>query len=141
MEIVTRKEALAKGLKHYFTGKLCKHGHRATRIVGNGTCVVCHRAYVAKSMAGRHKYNPDNSRRQRMRRQGVTLKEYDRMLAKQGGVCAICGEPPAKIRLAVDHCHTTGKVRGLLCLRCNMGLGYFTDDPAKLEAAIEYLKP
>ena len=51
--------------------------------------------------------------------------------------CMICGSTH---RLCIDHCHTTNKVRGILCSRCNAGLGMFRDDPVKLKAAIKYLK-
>lgn len=64
------------------------------------------------------------------------------MLKTQGGRCAIC---PKKVSLdgkalSVDHCHTSGKIRGLLCSECNRGIGYFTDNPELLEAAAAYLK-
>lgn len=79
---------------------------------------------------------------------GLSLEEYEIMFTKQNGKCAICGEvETAKhshtkkiINLAVDHCHTTGKVRELLCQDCNRGLGKFKDDPVRLKAAIEYIK-
>ena len=78
---------------------------------------------------------------------GITLDQYRTLLARQDGVCAICGQPPryAKSKygipmsLAVDHDHASGKIRGLLCLNCNRGLGYFHDDPSKLRSAIAYL--
>lgn len=54
---------------------------------------------------------------------GLTLSEYDRMFAEQGGVCGLCGASPKKNRLAVDHDKLTGKVRGLLCLNCNLAIG------------------
>ena len=60
---------------------------------------------------------------------GVTDEEYQRMLAAQAGGCAICGNPPKTKRLHVDHNHRTGRVRGLLCFRCNRGLPtYATSD-------------
>jgi hypothetical protein len=78
---------------------------------------------------------------------GMTLDDYDIMLEDQAGVCAICGrEERAKSAiddatkdLAVDHNHTTGKIRGLLCSSCNRGLGYFGDDINRLNAAINYM--
>lgn len=74
----------------------------------------------------------------RKSRTGVTAEEFDRMLREQRGVCAICNLPSAKT-LHVDHCHTTGAVRGLLCDLCNRGLGYFHDDPHRLRVAADYL--
>lgn len=59
---------------------------------------------------------------QRRAQLGVTLEQYDTLLAAQGGGCAICGNPPKTRRLATDHDHATGKVRGLLCHRCNRAL-------------------
>ena len=53
---------------------------------------------------------------------GITLEDYNRMLDEQGGVCDICKKPPQKYRLAVDHDHKTGAVRGLLCVHCNRSL-------------------
>lgn len=78
---------------------------------------------------------------------GMTVAEYDAILAKQGNVCAICGngEPGAhgrtrkQFRLSVDHCHDTGRVRGLLCQRCNRAIGLLGDDPVVLRKAITYL--
>lgn len=56
-------------------------------------------------------------------------------------VCAICGTPPSPVRrLALDHDHVTGAFRGRLCTRCNMGLGFFADDPVRLRAALKYLQ-
>lgn len=68
---------------------------------------------------------------------GMTLEEYDGLLARQDGLCAICREPMA--RPEVDHDHGDGHVRGILCGPCNRGLGYFRDDPKRLRAAIGYL--
>lgn len=68
------------------------------------------------------------------------LADYEAQLAKQGGKCAICFKPPSgKKILGIDHCHKRGKVRGLLCDRCNTGLGLFLDDPANLRMALYYL--
>ena len=59
----------------------------------------------------------------------------------RGEVCAICGDPPSKGRkLAIDHCHATGVVRGFLCSRCNLGLGYFRDGVESLLNAAAYLR-
>ena len=59
---------------------------------------------------------------------GMTVEDYDRLLAEQGGVCAICGGLPSRTKhLHVDHCHETNRLRGLLCDACNLGLGKFKD--------------
>ena len=91
-----------------------------------------------------------NARRSETRPIGglITAVEYDALLAKQGGGCAICGtnksgarSPGHSIRrnLCVDHDHHTNEVRGLLCRVCNAGIGHFRDNPALLAAAINYL--
>lgn len=65
----------------------------------------------------------------RAKQLGVSDDDYARMLEAQGGVCAICGNPPKSRRLHVDHDHRTGKVRGLLCFRCNRALpNYVTEE-------------
>ena len=69
---------------------------------------------------------------------GITLEEYDQMFEQQGGVCAICGEPQLGKRLSVDHSHTTGKVRGLLCYICNTRLGILENKNWRI-AAEKYL--
>lgn len=74
------------------------------------------------------------------RKFGITIEEYDRMLAAQGGVCKVCHRPPGKYRLSVDHIHGTKTVRGLLCARCNRGIGLFWDDPAVFRRAAGYLE-
>ena len=76
------------------------------------------------------------------RNYGMTFAKYEQMLDDQKGVCAICSaEPPDhhKKRLNIDHCHTTGRVRGLLCDACNRALGLFKDSPDVLLKAISYL--
>ncbi len=84
------------------------------------------------------------------KRFGITLEQYSRILKEQNGVCAICGNKEThkhqsgKIKeLAIDHNHITGKVRGLLCERCNHGLGKFNADSNGIEllcSAISYLR-
>lgn len=75
---------------------------------------------------------------------GITGVEYLEMLDRQGGTCAICKiattSGPSGVRLSVDHDHSTGAVRGLLCFSCNAALGMFRDDVTRLQAAIEYLR-
>ena len=75
------------------------------------------------------------------RRYGITIEDYDYMLKEQGHRCAICrtDNPGGQGRFHVDHCHDTGRVRGLLCSNCNHGLGKFQDSVLFLEQAIRYL--
>ncbi len=77
---------------------------------------------------------------------GITQAQYDEILSRQGGGCAICGVTGGMVRcgkvlrLAVDHCHETGQVRGILCNSCNPGLGNFKDNPVLLRRAAAYLE-
>jgi hypothetical protein len=74
---------------------------------------------------------------------GLTIEEYEAILEKQKGGCAICGSITSQGRwehLHVDHDHNTGKVRGLLCTKCNRGIGLFDDDPNLLEKTAKYLR-
>ncbi|MFF5045647.1 endonuclease VII domain-containing protein [[Kitasatospora] papulosa] len=73
-----------------------------------------------------------------LRKYGITVEQYDAMHDAQGGRCAICGDVPAA-GLALDHCHNTGKPRGLLCKLCNLGIGHFRDRADLLTAAAAYL--
>jgi hypothetical protein len=72
---------------------------------------------------------------------GITLEQKMERLKEQGGKCAICGQIESAGRgWAMDHCHATGKLRGILCHHCNVGIGALGDDPSRLQAAIEYLR-
>lgn len=96
-----------------------------------------------------HQANKRTTKGQNLKRAyGITIDDYEKMEAEQGHVCAICGKTERAVdrhsqlprRLAVDHDHTTGKIRGLLCGDCNKGLGHFYDNPDLLELAIGYLR-
>jgi hypothetical protein len=69
----------------------------------------------------------------------LTEEDYEAMLAYQNGKCAICVRPPGKNRLAVDHEHATGLIRGLVCWSCNRGLGYWADSIDRLAYAAAYI--
>ena len=75
-----------------------------------------------------------------MRKYGISSATYNELLRKQNGVCAICHCHQRYQSLAVDHCHKTGKVRGLLCVNCNRGLGKFFDSPLRMRNAAEYIE-
>ncbi|CAK6605116.1 endonuclease VII [Klebsiella phage vB_Kpn_K19PH14C4P1] len=72
---------------------------------------------------------------------GITVDDFNKMLEDQAGVCKICGKGPSGRfkHLCVDHCHTTGQVRGLLCHACNKSLGFLEDDPDRIKRLIAYL--
>lgn len=75
-----------------------------------------------------------------MEKYGLTAEEYQRMYEHQGGFCAICKRARGlRRKLSVDHCHTTGEVRGLLCSSCNKYLGHLRDEPAAFYRAADYL--
>ena len=96
-------------------------------------CLPCHNARGRASLekvGGSRTYHLK-------RRYGITAADADAMLEAQGGVCAICRSAPA---VHVDHDHSTGKVRALLCFNCNGGLGQFRDNPAVLQAAVFYVQ-
>ena len=91
--------------------------------------------------------NPEGKRRYNLLyRFKLTLDQYNALLQKQREVCCICKQPEKIkkrdkiIALTVDHDHNTGKIRGLLCSRCNVALGQFSDSISLLKAAIAYLK-
>ena len=69
-----------------------------------------------------------------------TLAELEAAYDASGGSCMVCGAKPGKSNLALDHCHDTGKLRGILCLKCNMGIGQLNDDPDLLDKAAAYLR-
>lgn len=83
------------------------------------------------------------------KKHGLTVEQYEEILQKQNGGCAICGGTNLGKKhaggvcqnpLVFDHCHTTGQFRGLLCHKCNQGIGCFGDSTEKLESAIDYLR-
>lgn len=93
--------------------------------------------------------NPDKTKDRDLRRKyGITLADWQKMYDEQGGVCKICGTPETKVdrrqgvvrSLSVDHCHGTGKVRGLLCSDCNTAIGLFKHSEGLLNKAIKYCK-
>lgn len=140
-------------------------GHKVTRLRVDGTCRGCESRdryrndseYREKNLA----YSHEHFRRQKRtltaaqlqakkntqyaiglkKKFGITMDDYERKLAEQGGVCQICKRAcPSGRRLAVDHNHDTGAVRSLLCGPCNRGIGMFGEDPDRLRIAISYLE-
>lgn len=110
----------------------------------DGKCYNCRSCENARSRDYRKTY-PEKVVETRRRtdlkaKYGLTTEDYEGILKHQEGVCAICKSRPSKRKaLAVDHNHQTGEVRGLLCDKCNRGIGHFDDDKSLLQEAIDYL--
>jgi epoxyqueuosine reductase QueG len=104
-------------------------------------CKECMQVHSARNNPINNPKNADYRwERILQRKYGITAEDYSYMLEQQQGGCAICFQStPSGRRLAVDHNHDTGEVRGLLCGSCNIGLGNFGDNVDNLEAAIDYL--
>lgn len=114
-------------------------------------CRECSRKYQREYQRDYRSRNPEKrreyQRKTNLRRlYGVSTDDYERMFEKQGGVCRICRQPEQRSRadgsrkhLHLDHDHVTGRVRGLLCTRCNTVLGMANDDCSVLASAIDYL--
>lgn len=148
----------ACGAKHYLKG-LCRRCHSLHPVYGQqvrdrqrrwheanrGRVRANRRAYYERTKE--HLKHPDRTRVETLRLHGLKQADYDAMHAAQDGRCAICrcteqellGKGKALKRLAVDHCHTTGRIRGLLCRKCNTALGLLGDDLAGIWAALNYL--
>lgn len=136
------------------------------KIYGRKACKQCVRKtqkarYAAnrdKRLKYKKKYNQDNAEKRahwqrnynklkpgvvkanNLKRYGITPEVFEDMLAKQNGVCKVCFGTNGRYRLAVDHCHKTGAVRGLLCSRCNVAIGMAQDCPHRLKSLANYLE-
>ncbi|MEU3900425.1 endonuclease VII domain-containing protein [Streptomyces sp. NPDC045251] len=96
------------------------------RTASDGLATLCKSCKAAQGRAGHLK-----------RQYGITEAERDALIASQGGVCCICLAAPAA---HVDHCHETGRVRGVLCFSCNAALGQFKDRPDAIRRAAAYVE-
>ena len=158
------KEARQGGSKYYYNGNACPQGHVVERATSSQGCVQCMRERRKTSRIENpekeKKYNENQKIRMRdlyknsedhrnkvrndsfQRHYGLSIGEYKALVKKQKGKCQVCGihESELKKRLAVDHCHKTKEIRGLLCQNCNFMLGHFKDDPLLLNSAAKYLK-
>lgn len=81
----------------------------------------------------------DRKRYKLKHRYGITPNQYNSILEEQDNKCAICKEYLSYKTINIDHCHKTGKVRGILCYSCNVGIGHLKDDPVRLLAAADYI--
>lgn len=126
--------------------EFCKRGHlmsetRAYNKAGEGFCRLC-RNITAVELRKRNitKFRTYDKIAQIKKTYGITKEDYENLIKKSNNQCMICGSPPLKKKLSIDHCHSTKKVRGLLCHYCNMALGLFKDNTDIMQKAIEYLK-
>lgn len=109
-------------------------------------CKACDKEYYDAANAEKRSRRARN--RHLIRKFGISLEKYETLLLKQNYLCAICEQPEVRkapnsaevITLIVDHDHSTGKVRGLLCHKCNAGLGHFRDSVYILAKTIDYLE-
>lgn len=116
-----------------------KRGGRYSPDTRHSVCKQCTKERVKQ----RHLDNPERTRNNDLKRNyGITVRDHERMFLEQAGVCAVCNKPEDGRweRLCVDHDHETGKVRQLLCRRCNMVLGQVDDNPLLLHKLASYLK-
>lgn len=130
-------------------------------------CIPCHNKIASerKKSIGHEWHIIENARKQKwidanpehvrikskitnLKKFNLTIEDYEKLKKDQNNVCAICKKPERQTKiktkeikdLAVDHCHKTGKIRGLLCFACNGSLGKFEDSIELLQSAIDYLK-
>lgn len=158
-EIISKKDAIEKGLILYYTGIPCKYNHLDYRRITTGDCLECAREAARKHKktqkwrdtfairkeqlieSGEYKRRNQNNR---LRSQfGISLKDYDMMVHNQNNRCLICDitfdHSNKTTKPHVDHCHNTNKIRGLLCMNCNIGIGFLNDNISVLNNAINYL--
>lgn len=112
----------------------CACGAEVSTRVGKPVCPGCRKDPRSNAV--------ERERSRTLRKYGLSVADWDAMLARQDGRCAICrtDRPGGRgEQWHIDHCHETGDVRGLLCHNCNVGLGNFGDDPGRLLAAMAYL--
>ena len=135
MERTCRKCGEAKEMDLFKRDKTCANGYRHT-------CVACFRAeqslrhHSSKNDPAYRALLTRNRRKHDLKRKyGLTPEQADKMIADG---CAICGRQQGR-RLAIDHCHKTGRVRGALCTSCNNGIGLFRDSQELLKRAADYL--
>ncbi len=154
MSKICKKCLVKKSLIDFYKHEGCRGGFRLE-------CKKCTSAYLVQARKIRKKNDPvyaEKIREGQRRRDpekhlknkyGITLKQYEQLFKGQKGVCAICGQPEKVknrwksseiTRLSVDHNHITKKVRGLLCRRCNVGIGHFDESIEFLLKAIKYLR-
>lgn len=162
-----RKDAIEQGDRIYH-GKPCKRCGKTEKYTSISTCTNCINSERAKGHQRENYYRserflnhvkngtsrlmkPAVSRKVgrektlqkfRINKYGLTEEQHQKMFDNQNYRCATCGRHQNELpkKLSIDHCHNSGKVRGLLCNNCNVALGFVRDSVATLENMIKYLK-
>ena len=125
-----------KSLSEFNRAAKCKDGYQ-------WHCNACRKLHNK----ARYKYDLEANRSKNLKRlYGISPEEYQAMFTAQNGVCAVCGQPETAIdsrtkqtkNLQVDHCHTSGGIRALLCKECNNALGLLQDDPERIRLLLRY---
>lgn len=122
----------------------CKEYLPRTAFCGGGNyprCRKCDKEAQAKyKLANPVKFRLAATKKRLKHSYNLDWEDYERMLQEQDNLCKICGKDNNGWKLAVDHCHETGIIRGLLCNTCNRALGLLNDDAATLRKAADYLE-
>jgi hypothetical protein len=125
-----------------FHGNSCRKCKETLRYKCDGRCVACQ---IRRSTTAYHQ-DPVATRKQMLLRlYGISDEDYQSLLESQHNKCAICATAAPDLNkehrkyFSVDHDHNTGKIRGLLCNQCNLGIGCLNDDPELLRKATSYL--
>lgn len=157
-ESPTQRTLRASGLKRCPVCKVVKpfsdYHKSSSSVTGcQSRCIPCHTAGRLAWWRNNKQHTKDYRRKNLHRRKekdrwwnilkkyGITKDEYVAMLAAQGGKCLICGSLPTSQRhFSVDHCHETGRIRGILCAKCNTGIGLLGDDVERLKKSVAYLE-
>lgn len=155
-ELVCKKCEVAKPVDEFTKHKGCRYGRqsrcKSCRAIESESHYRANSGRKRETQRAWRERNPDNyAKRSRERHllnaYGISSEAYEELHAAQNGVCALCGKAETKkskngnlLRLAVDHCHETGKVRGLLCCTCNSGIGLIGDTREMALAAVKYLE-
>ena len=147
MTVTERKDYHRKWrLSHQENIQRYRKNTKEKRLVWSGKWRESHKDKYREYVSRWRSENPERSQEIEekatlKKRYGVTPEDYDRMLEERGGCCEICGRSGANCKrsLCIDHDHLTGNLRGLLCAKCNLGIGYFSDNTTLLENAKVYL--
>lgn len=124
--------ALNQGNTTYIPTDCCKHGHKE-RFIGSNNCVQCsfqkskERSEYAKWLRIKKEY-------------GLSKEQFEEMQISQNNQCTICSSELTSKNTHIDHCHTSKKIRSLLCSRCNQAIGLLDEDELRLKKAMEYIR-